>query len=108
MPPRIDLKLQSKFWSGTVARTPLTENDSIFYDQALSNFGLHAFTKPELALTKHRKAKFMRDIGNVEAAAKLDEEASGSYFELVGDDRSDIAASLSDADFEKIVPLWSR
>ena len=107
-PPKINLKLQSEFWSDTVARVPLTENDSIFSDQALRNFGLHALTKPELALTKHRKAKFMRDIGNVEAAVKLEEEASTSYFELIAADRSDSAASQSDADFERIVALWWR
>ena len=50
----------------------------------------------------------MHDIGNLEAAAKLAEEASESYFELVGVDGFKTATSPSDADFERIVPLWSR
>ena len=49
----------AKYFSKRISSqsVPLTKIDSIFFDQALSNFGLHAFTKPELALTKHKKAK---------------------------------------------------
>ena len=81
---------------------------SIYYDQALDNFSLHTFTKPELALTKHKKAKFMRDLGDTESAADLAEQAWQLYEELVPHAHVKSAAELQDGDFESTVPLILR
>ena len=83
-------------------------DNSIYFDQAVKNFGHHDFTKPNLALAKHKKAKFMHEIGNSDAAKELAEEARRLYNEVVSANHAPAADALRDEDFEKIVPLWSR
>ena len=83
-------------------------DESIFFDQALKNYGLHAFTKPELALIRHKKAKFLQEIGNSDASIELAEKAWELYREIAPVEGPIRAANLQNEHFEKIVPLWSR
>lgn len=64
--------------------------------------------KPELALAKHKKAKFMHDISDFEAAEELAEEARQLYMEVVSANHATEVDAPCDDDFEELVPFWSR
>lgn len=64
--------------------------------------------KPELALAKHKKAKFMHDLGEFEAAEELAKEARQLYMEVVSANDATAVDAPCDDDFEKFVPFWSR
>lgn len=82
---------------------------SIFFDQALRNFELHAFTKPELARTTYKKARFMKEIGNEDAAEELMDKAERLYADLVPSYRVTCDRGFPrEEDFDRIVPPWSR
>jgi hypothetical protein len=81
---------------------------SIYYDQALKNFKLHTFTKPELVRTMYHKAVFLQNIGNHSTAAQLMDEAKILYNELVPVQGSSETVDLSYELLDMIVPIWSR
>ena len=64
--------------------------------------------KPELALAKHKKAKFMHDIEDFEAAEELAKEARQLYMEVVSANHATAVDAPCDDDFEEFVPFWSR
>lgn len=64
--------------------------------------------KPELALAKHKKARFMHDIGDFAAAEKLAKEARQLYMEVLSANNATAVDALCDDDFEEFVPFWSR
>ncbi|KAI4234364.1 MAG: hypothetical protein LQ349_003855 [Xanthoria aureola] len=84
------------------------EAASIYFDQALKNFAHHDLMKPELALAKHKKAKFMHDFGDFEAAEELAKEARQLYMEVVSANHATAVDTPCDDDFEEFVPFWSR
>ncbi|KAF4633455.1 hypothetical protein G7Y89_g4662 [Cudoniella acicularis] len=90
------------------ARELQVEAANIYFDQALKNFKLHGFTKPELIRTMYRKAKFLENIENYDSAAQLMGETLVLYKELVPSHVAFEINDLNDELLDIIVPVWGR
>ncbi len=81
---------------------------SIYFKQALGDFSLHTHNKPELALTKQKKANFLRAIGDEDGAIKVSKEVADLYRELRPEALLDENEFPQYEDLETLVPVWSR